>query len=84
MTEIVIEVVGWTAAVLILGSYVLVSTGRLDGRSAAFQWMNVAGSAGFIINSGWHRAIPSAALNLAWMGVGLLTLVSLRRTRRAR
>ena len=81
--EILIEVIGWAAALLILASYLLVSTGRLDGRSAAFQWMNVAGAAGFIVNSGYHHALPSAVLNIAWMAIGLVTLVSLTR-RRAR
>lgn len=79
--EILIEVIGWAAALLILASYLLVSTGRLDGRSAAFQWMNVAGAAGFIINSGYHHALPSAVLNIAWMAIGLVTLVSLARRR---
>ena len=41
-----IEAAGWLGALLILGSYILVSTGRLSGQSRAFQWMNVAGCAG--------------------------------------
>jgi len=82
-TELLIEAAGWIGAALILGSYVLVSLGRLEGRSAAFQWMNVAGAAGFIVNSGWHGAIPSTALNVVWLAVGLATLWSLRATRRA-
>lgn len=69
-----IEIVGWTGAALILGSYILLSLGRLQGQSRAYQWMNVAGAAGFIINSGYNGAIPSAALNVAWLGIGLYTL----------
>ncbi|MBA3878470.1 MULTISPECIES: CBU_0592 family membrane protein [Sphingomonas] len=76
-----IEVVGWAAALLILASYLLVSTGRLDGRSPTFQWMNVVGAAGFILNSGWHGALPSAALNIAWMAIGVVTLIGLARSR---
>ncbi len=71
---ILIEVAGWIAAVLILASYVLVSTNRLSGQSPLFQWMNVVGSALFVINTGWHGAIPSAALNTVWCAVGLYTL----------
>ncbi|MXO73382.1 CBU_0592 family membrane protein [Alteraurantiacibacter buctensis] len=74
MPELLIEACGWLGALLILGSYILVSLGRLSGRSAAFQWLNVAGAAGFVVNSGWHGAIPSTALNVVWMGVGLATL----------
>lgn len=74
MLEYLIEICGWIAALLILGSYILVSMGRLSGQSRAYQWMNVAGAAGFVVNSGWHGAIPSTALNVVWMAVGLLTL----------
>jgi hypothetical protein len=73
-----IEALGWAAALLILGSYILVSTGRLSGRSATFQWMNVAGALGFVVNSGWHGAIPSTVLNVVWCIVGLISLWSLR------
>jgi hypothetical protein len=61
--------------------YILVSTGKLSGQSAAFQWMNVAGSLGFVVNSGWHGATPSTTLNVVWCAVGLLTLWNLRRHR---
>lgn len=74
MNETLIEVVGWAAALIILASYLLVSTGRLSGQSATFQWMNVFGAAGFILNSGWHGALPSAVLNIAWAGIGIFTL----------
>jgi hypothetical protein len=46
------------------------TAGKLKADSPAYQWMNVAGAAGFIVNSGWNGAIPSAALNVAWMLIG--------------
>jgi hypothetical protein len=33
--------------------------------------MNVLGAAGFIINGWWHRALPSAVLNILWLGIGV-------------
>lgn len=78
---VLIEIIGWAAALLILAAYLLVSIGRLEARSAAFQWMNVVGAAGFIINSGWHGALPSAALNIAWMTIGMITLLKVRAVR---
>jgi hypothetical protein len=81
MQSLLIEAAGWIAAALILGSYILVSLGKLEGRSPTFQWMNVIGAAGFVVNSGWHGAIPSTALNVIWLGVGLATLWTLRRAR---
>ncbi|MEQ1687085.1 MAG: hypothetical protein ABL874_00750 [Sphingopyxis sp.] len=79
MTHLLIEIIGWIGAGLILGSYILLSLGRLDGRSRAYQWMNVVGAAGFIANSGYNGAIPSAALNVVWMAMGLFTLWRVRR-----
>jgi hypothetical protein len=46
---------------------VLVTVGRLTGRSPLFQWMNLVGAAGFVVNGWWHGALPSATLNIAWM-----------------
>jgi len=65
--QIAVEVIGWTGAALILLAYILVSLGRVTGQSAAFQWMNLLGAAGFIVNGWWHRALPSATLNVVWM-----------------
>jgi hypothetical protein len=36
---------------LILGAYALLTAGRLDSRSPAYQWMNVAGAAGFTLTA---------------------------------
>ena len=74
---ILIEACGWIGALLILGSYILVSLGKLEGRSATYQWMNVVGAAGFVVNSGYHGAVPSTALNVVWLAVGMATLWSL-------
>ena len=59
---------------LILLAYLLLSAGKLTGQSAAYQWMNVVGAAGFIVNGWWHGALPSAALNVIWMVIGGVAL----------
>ena len=68
--ELAVEVVGWTGALLILLAYLLISAGKLTGQSPLYQWMNVFGAAGFVVNGWWHRALPSAALNVLWMLIG--------------
>jgi hypothetical protein len=74
ITELFIEAAGWTGAVLILGAYILLSLGRLQGNSPAYQWANVIGAAGFILNSGYHGAIPSVAINILWVAIGVFAL----------
>lgn len=59
-----IEIIGWTAATMMLSAYVLLTAGRLSSRSALYQWLNVLSGAGFILNSGWNGAYPSAFINV--------------------
>ena len=82
MTPLLIEIIGWLAAALILASYVLLSLGKLQARGRTYQWMNVIGAAGFVLNSGYNGAIPSAALNIIWAGMGLFTLWHVARAAR--
>jgi len=45
-----VEISGWVAALLILGSYGMLSIGRMQARSALYQWMNVR-------RSGFHHQL---------------------------
>jgi hypothetical protein len=75
---LIIETVGWIGAALILGAYILLSLGKVEGRSTTYQLMNVIGAAGFIVNGLANGAMPSAVLNIVWMGIGLYTLWRIR------
>lgn len=74
MLKITIEVVGWVAAVMMLSAYLLLTAGRVSARSRLYHWLNALSGAGFIINSGWNGAYPSACINLIWMMIGLYGL----------
>jgi hypothetical protein len=69
-----IDVCGWVAVLLILGAYGLLSFGKMPARSPIYQWMNVVGALGFIINCSWTGAWPSVALNVAWLGIAAYAL----------
>ena len=69
-----VEIVGWTGAALILLAYMLLSAGKLTGQSPAYQWMNVIGGAGFVVNGWWHGALPSTVLNFVWILIGSFAL----------
>ena len=77
MLALAAEIVGWIGAALILVAYGMLTAGRLTARSPAYQWLNVIGAAGFIVNSGWNGAWPSAILNIIWVGIGIAALVRL-------
>ena len=82
--HLAIEFVGWTGAILILAAYGLLSADYFDGRSVSYQLMNIVGAAGFVVNSGWNGALPSAALNVIWIGIGISALSRVRTSEAAR
>ncbi len=78
--KLLIEVVGWIGAALIIAAYALLSAGKLRGDSRTYHLMNIFGAAGFVLNSGWNGAFPSAALNVVWIGIGAYGLLQRRRS----
>ena len=72
--DVLMEVVGWIGAVLILAGYALLTAERVTARSVSYQAMNEVGAAGFIANGVWHKAWPSAILNIIWVGIGVVAL----------
>lgn len=68
--ELAIEIVGWIGAALVLIAYGLLSAHKLNSRSVSYHALNIGGSIGLVINSFWSGAIPSAAVNVIWMGIG--------------
>jgi hypothetical protein len=74
-----VDVCGWAGTLLILAAYALQSNGKMQTRSALYQWMNVLGAAGLIINSGWYSAWPSVTLNVVWLAIAALALWQNRR-----
>lgn len=79
MLPLLVEIVGWIGAGLILVAYLLLSAGKLQARSFAYQGMNLAGAIAFVVNSGWNGAIPSAALNVVWAFIALFALTRIAR-----
>jgi hypothetical protein len=39
-----------------------------------YQLLNLAGATGLAVNGTFHHAWPSTALNLIWLGIGLIAL----------
>jgi hypothetical protein len=78
--KLFVEIVGWIGAALIIAAYALLSAGKVAGDSRTYHVMNIFGAIGFIVNSGWNGALPSAALNVVWLGIGGYALLKRRRT----
>ena len=81
--DVLMEVAGWIGGTLILAGYFLLTNGKLDAKSPTYQWLNVVGALGFIANSSWNGAWPSAALNVIWVGIGVVALIGIFGKRKA-
>jgi len=81
--DVLMEVVGWIGAVLILAGYALLTAEKVTSKSVSYQAMNVIGATGFIANGVWHKAWPSAILNIIWVGIGVVALIHIFAKRRA-
>jgi hypothetical protein len=71
--------VGWAGAASLLLAYGLTSAGRLPPEGARFQLLNLGGALALTVNSAYHGAWPSAALNVVWIIIGAAALVRARR-----
>ena len=69
-----IELIGWVGSILIIGSYFLNMQGKLDAKDTRYIWANLIGGACFIINTYFHAAYPSMAVNIIWVLIAISAL----------
>jgi hypothetical protein len=69
--RIIIDVLGWVGSVLVVGAYALNISGKIHHSSKLYLWANLAGSAFLIFNTLFYGAIPSAVVNIIWVGIAL-------------
>jgi hypothetical protein len=78
--NVLIEVLGWTGAVVVLGAYLLAARDVWPASSAKSAAANIIGAALLTVNAGYHRAFPSTSLNVVWLVIGGATLLRISRT----
>ena len=69
--NILIEIMGWIASVLIVGSYALNITGRLSASSKTYVLANIIGGIFFVVNTYYHKAYPSMFVNVIWVIIAI-------------
>lgn len=72
--EVAMHGCGWIAMILILLSYILVTTGKITAKQASYQWMNFVGAAFFVVHLGWKQAWPAMSLNIIWCFISITAL----------
>jgi hypothetical protein len=76
---IYIDVLGWLGSAAVVTAYCLISLQKLRSHSRVYQWLNLVGSVGLAVNTGYHRAYPSTIVNLIWLLIACSTLIRIWR-----
>ncbi|MDE3142931.1 MAG: hypothetical protein KGL19_02170 [Bacteroidota bacterium] len=74
MQYIIVETIGWIGSILILAAYFLNMQHKILATSPFYIWANLIGGACFVINTIYHHAFPSAALNIIWVLIAVFSL----------
>ena len=69
-----VEIIGWIAAVLIIGAYYLNINGKLKSSSPWYIVSNLLGGIFFTINTLVHQAYPSMIVNIIWVFIAIAAL----------
>ena len=67
---VMIDGVGWVGSGMVLLAYILAAAGRMLPEARSYQWLNLVGGVALMVNAMFHRALPSAVVNLVWLSVG--------------
>ena len=74
MEKAIIDVLGWIGTITYLIAYALVYAKKAEGDSWLYKGLNMFAGILLIINTLYLRAYPSAGLNIAWVGIAVITL----------
>jgi hypothetical protein len=74
MEKTIIDILGWAGTVLYLIAYGMVSAKKVEADSWVYQGINFVAGSLLIINTLYLQAYPSVGLNVAWVGIAVVTL----------
>lgn len=73
--QLLADALGWVGAVALLLAYALVSFRKLSVQAKTYQALNIFGSFLLIINTAYHHAYPSTAVNVIWILIAIVSLL---------
>ena len=82
--ELLIEILGWIASVLIVGSYALNITGKLSASSKTYVLANIIGGVFFVVNTYYHQAYPSMFVNVIWVIIAIYMISKKKKNNNAK
>ncbi len=82
--ELLIEILGWIASVLIVGSYALNINGKLSASSKSYVLANIIGGVFFVVNTYYHQAYPSMFVNVIWVIIAIYMISKKKKNNNAK
>ncbi len=74
MEIILVNVLGWTGAILGIVAYYMVSNNKVAATSFNYQIANIVSAILVFTNSAYYGAFPSAMVNVIWVIIGLMAM----------
>jgi len=72
--HMLIEILGWLGSVMVILAYALNINKKLDSDSLLYYFLNITGSSLLIVNTLYHRAIPSMMVNVVWVLIAVVAI----------
>ena len=80
--KLLIDITGWTAMILILWAYYLITREKVTSKSILYQLLNLIGAFLFVIYLSFQKAWPSVALNAIWGLIALTALLAINKQKK--
>lgn len=80
--SILVEVLGWIGAISLLAAYFLAARGIYPADTWQSLALNVEGAIFLSLVAAVHGVWPSVALNVIWIGIGIIALVKYFRSKK--
>ncbi|MFH5822332.1 hypothetical protein [Georgenia sp. AZ-5] len=74
-----VTVLGWTGALVSLGTYIAVTQRKLATDTVRYQALNIFGAGTLGISALVNGALPSAVVNIIWIFIGVLAVLAMKR-----
>lgn len=78
--KLLVDIVGWTGSLFVVGVYALNIAGKLKSTSLIYLWANIVGSICLVVNTYYMGAYPSTGVNIIWILIALWGIFSRKNT----
>lgn len=70
-----IEIMGWTGTILIVGAYFLNINGKIKSTAVPYILANLVGGILFSIYTYAHRTYPNLVVNIIWVFIAVAAII---------